>query len=168
MQRSCPQVLKQGMTKIHLKPPETTYNHLQPTSEYYFYHCDNSVGKCKCTREMLSIAKLKYMQRLCHATYFSQRLGIVWSLFSFFLSPRRYLFLQFKCSCYSVKGESLVISAKLSVWVLAEKPAKNVDRLLKYSNLSGNFFPKEIRKDKEINRCNFSFVFGLKLILKGT
>ena len=86
---------------------------------------------------MLSIAKLKYMQRLCHVTYFSKRLGIVWSLFSFFLSPRRYLFLQFKCSCYSVKGESLVTSAKL-------------------------------RKDKEINRCNFSFVFGLKLILKGT
>ena len=80
-------------------------------------------------------------------------------LFFFFLSPRRYLFLRFKCTCYGVERESSVISAQLSEWVFSKKPAKNADRCLKYSNLIQNFLPKKIRTANEMSHRNFSFFF---------
>ena len=88
-------------------------------------------------------------------------------LFFFFLSPRRYLFLRFKCTCYSVKRESSVISAQPSEWVFSKKPAKNADRCLKYSNLIQNFLPKKIRTAKEINHRYFSFFFWPQTGIKG-
>ena len=86
----------------------------------------------------------------------------------FFLSPRRYLFLRFKCTCYGVERESSVISAQLSEWVFSKKPAKNADRCLKYSNLIQNFYlRKSERPMKWVIAISPFFFFWPETGIKG-